>query len=45
MLFTFLYAMVRKSDACLEILFVDLGKIDNFLIYQKYKLFAEIKYS
>lgn len=34
MLFTFVYAMVRKSDVCLEILSKDLIKIpvDNFLI-------------
>ena len=38
MLFTFVYAMVRKSDAYLEILFLDLGKIDNFLIYRKYNV-------
>ena len=38
MVFTFVYAMVRKSDACFEILFLDLGKIDIFLIYQKYNV-------
>ena len=40
MLFTFVYAMVRKSDVCLEILSKDLIKIpvDYFLIYQKYNV-------
>ena len=40
MLFTFVYAMVRKSYVCLEILSKDLIKIlvDNFLIYQKYNV-------
>ena len=41
MLFTFVYAMVRKSDVCLEILSKDLIKIpvDNFFIYrQKYNV-------
>ena len=40
MLFTFVYAMVRKSDVCVEILSKDLIKIpvDNFLIYQKHNV-------